>query len=75
MKFPIKMKNGEAEGKVASWTKFFKRLRFFSRKFRHFIRIDIVANSVDGSNEKALEWLGFVESKLFILLNSVAKNS
>ena len=32
-----------------------------------------MANSVDDSTEIALEWLGFVESKLFILLNMLAK--
>lgn len=37
------------------------------------MRIDIVANSVDGKNENCLEWLGFVESKLFILLNYISK--
>jgi poly(A) polymerase Pap1 len=58
---------------VSSWTKFFKRFRFFSKNFHHFIRIDIVANSVDGNPDLALEWLGFVESKLFILLNLLAK--
>ena len=35
--------------------------------------MDIVANSVDGNAENYLEWLGFVESKLFILLNLIAK--
>jgi len=58
---------------VSSWTKFFKRFIFFSKNFHHFIRIDIVANSVDGNPDLALEWLGFVESKLFILLNLLAK--
>jgi poly(A) polymerase Pap1 len=71
----MKMKCGDTECDVASWTKFFKRLRFFGKKFKHFIRIDIVANSVDGKKEKALEWLGLVESKLFLLLNSIAKNT
>jgi poly(A) polymerase Pap1 len=32
-----------------------------------------VANSVDGNADNYLEWLGFVESKLFILLNLIAK--
>jgi hypothetical protein len=58
---------------IASWTKFFKRFRFFGKHFRNFIRIDIVANSVDGKNDNYLEWLGFVESKLFILLNYISK--
>lgn len=60
---------------MASWTKFFKRTRFFGKQFKHFIRIDIVANSVEDNNESALEWIGFVESKLFILLNMIAKES
>ena len=58
---------------VASWTKFFKQYRFFGKRFRNFIRIDIVANSVDDNNDFYLEWLGFVESKLFILLNLLSK--
>ena len=45
---------------------------FFSF-FQHYVRIDIVANSVEGNNENYLEWVGFVESKLFILLNLLAK--
>lgn len=32
-----------------------------------------MANSVDGNSDNYLEWLGFVESKLFILLNLLAK--
>ena len=47
-------------------------LSFFSF-FQHYVRIDIVANSVEGNNENYLEWVGFVESKLFILLNLLAK--
>lgn len=71
-------KTGNKDGKkqtmeIASWTKFFKRFRFFGKHFRNFIRIDIVANSVDGKNDNYLEWLGFVESKLFILLNYISK--
>ena len=58
-----------------SWTMFFKRFRFFGKPYKHFIRIDIVANSVDDSNENALEWLGFVESKLFIFLNMLEKQT
>jgi poly(A) polymerase Pap1 len=65
--------SGQTVPVVSSWTKFFKRFRFFGKKFNHFIRIDIVANSVDGNSENYLEWLGFVESKLFILLNLLAK--
>jgi poly(A) polymerase Pap1 len=55
-----------------SWTKLFKRFRFFNRKYKEFIRIDIVANSVNGNNDSYLEWSGFVESQLYILLNLVA---
>lgn len=32
-----------------------------------------MANSVGNSNESALIWQGFVESKLFILLNMIAR--
>ena len=56
-----------------SWSRFFKRLNFFSF-FHHFVRIDIVANSVEGNNDNYLEWVGFVESKMFILLNLLAEN-
>ena len=58
---------------LSSWTKFFKRFRFFDKRYDHFIRIDIVANSLDSSIDHCLEWLGFVESKLFILLNNLAR--
>jgi len=76
VKYPLKVldDNGN-ERDVASWTKFFKRYRFFGKRFKHFVRIDIVANSADNSNESALEWLGFVESKMFILLNMLAKQT
>ena len=57
-----------------SWTRFFKRFNFFGY-FKHFVRIDITANSVQGNDESYLEWLGFVESKLFILLNLLAKET
>ena len=57
-----------------SWTRLFKRFNFFGY-FKHFVRIDIVANSVQGNNENALEWLGYVESKLFILLNLLAQDT
>jgi poly(A) polymerase Pap1 len=63
----------ESGQEVASWTKFFKRYRFFCKNFKNFVRVDIVANSVNGSNENYLEWLGFVESKLYILLNLIGK--
>ena len=76
IKYPLKKQDeNNKEVDVASWTKFFKRIRFFGKQFKHFIRIDIVANSVDDNNESALEWIGFVESKLFILLNMIAKES
>ena len=58
---------------ICSWTKFFKRFRFFNKRYDHFIRIDIVANSVDSNIDHCLEWLGFVESKLFILLNNISR--
>lgn len=61
-------------GEMLSWTRFFKRYRFFGF-FHDFVRVDIVANSVEGNNENYLSWLGFVESKLFILLNLLAKDS
>ena len=32
-----------------------------------------MANSIDGTTDTYLEWLGFVESQLFIFLNLVAK--
>lgn len=57
---------------MASWTNFFKRFRFFGKRYSHFIRIDIVANSL-GDDAAVLEWSGFVESKLFILLNLLSK--
>ena len=76
VKYPLKvLDDAGVERDVASWTKFFKRYRFFGKRFKHFIRIDIVANSADSSNDSALEWLGFVESKLFILLNMLAKET
>jgi poly(A) polymerase Pap1 len=76
VKYPLKvLDDNENERDVASWTKFFKRYRFFGKRFKHFVRIDIVANSADNSNESALEWLGFVESKMFILLNMLAKQT
>ena len=61
------------EREVSSWTKFFKSTRFFGKHYNDFIRIDIVANSVDDNNDFYLEWLGFVESKLHILLNLLSK--
>ena len=65
----IKQPNDDS---VGSWTNFFKRFRFFGKRYSHFIRIDIVANSL-GDESSVLEWFGFVESKLFILLNLLAK--
>lgn len=76
LRYPLKKQDeNNVEQDVASWTKLFKRLRFFGKCYKHFIRIDVAANSVDESTESALEWHGFVESKLFIFLNMLAKES
>lgn len=60
---------------MVSWTKFFKRFRFFGKRYKHFIRIDVAANSVDANTGSSLEWHGFVESKLFIFFNMIAKET
>mmetsp|Transcript_4015 Transcript_4015/g.6792 ORF Transcript_4015/g.6792 Transcript_4015/m.6792 type:complete len:302 (-) Transcript_4015:163-1068(-) len=65
-------KEPQVDKSAVSWTKFFKRLRFFDKRYNNFIRIDAVANSVEGCEDSCLKWAGFVESQLFIFLNMVA---